>query len=101
MKCRAECQKDFFDKAKAEGYEVNGLAFVQNEKDLYISWADKKIESLLKTQKLHLTAIKRFRSATRKSALPTSCKLGTLCEIQRSLYVYRKRLVRNRVRADI
>jgi len=51
MKYIEEFQKDFFDKAKSEECEVDGIVFVQNKKDLYISWADKKIESLLKAQK--------------------------------------------------
>ena len=45
MKYQDEFRKEYFEKLKKEGYELNGQIFVQMEKDLYIEWLETKLQN--------------------------------------------------------
>ena len=45
MKYQDEFRKEYFEKLKKEGYELNGQIFVQIEKDLYIEWLETKLQN--------------------------------------------------------
>lgn len=45
MKYQAEFRKEYFEKIKKEGYELNGQMFVQMEKDIYIEWLEAKLQN--------------------------------------------------------
>lgn len=45
MKYQAEFRKEYFEKLKKEGYELNGQMFVQMEKDIYIEWLEAKLQN--------------------------------------------------------
>ena len=45
MKYQDNFRKEYFEKIKEDGYEINGQMFVQMEKDLYIEWLETKLQN--------------------------------------------------------